>query len=97
MGLRTKALIFWVFTETSDFQVESSQKIGTWSGGEGGGGCLKRREEPGQFADLQGRLAKKGGDIFEEGGDTPMHTMFYNLFLYIKFSLCILNSLLLQV
>ena len=33
----------------------------------GGGG--------GQFADLRGGLGKKDGGVFEEGVDTPIHTM----------------------
>ena len=37
-----------------------------------GGNCLKRwREGLGQFPDLRGDLAKKGGSIFEEEGVMP--------------------------
>ena len=32
-----------------------------------------------EFADLRGGLEKKRGGVFEEGGDTPMHTMRTNV------------------
>ena len=39
----------------------------------GGENCLKRG--PWTIYRFKGDLAKRGGDVFDEGVDTPMHTM----------------------
>ena len=64
MELRVKTLIFWAFTEKSNFYGGVHKKP-IWRGDclrRGGGGGL------GQFGDLRRGLGKKEGDCVFEGG-----------------------------
>ena len=77
-------LIFWGFTEKSDFQGGGSRKTSIE-----GGDCPKRGGL-GLFLDLRGLDRKEGDAVFERGIETPMHTM-YTLRIGETFRILILN------
>ena len=60
MGIKNeKKFILWEFTEKSDFQ--------SWFTTKNIYGRFSKKGGLGQFADLRGGLAKKGGGVFEGG------------------------------
>ena len=62
MGIKDKQIcILWGFTGKSDFQDWLTKKKNNIQGG------LSKNGGLGQFADLRGILAKKGGGLFEGG------------------------------